>query len=162
MHTELLKFTDEVFDQLVICYKNKFILIKHTGYHLPSATLVGMTNYSSGHYAEQVAADYLESKGYEIIALNWKVKRAEIDIVARKKRRFGTKHPLLFVEVKHRKAASQGTGFDYITSKKVAQMQFAAQLYVLASNYDGEYSLGAIELAGDDYIVTGFLETITI
>ena len=120
-----------------------------------------MTNYSSGHHAEQVAADYLKSKGYEVIAINWKVKRAEIDIVARIKRRFGTKHPLLFIEVKHRKTTSQGTGFDYITPKKVAQMQFAAELYNLSTNYSGEYSLGAIELMGEDYVVKEFLDHIS-
>lgn len=125
-----------------------------------SDTLGDMTNYSSGHHAEQVAAKYLEDRGYEIIELNWRVKRAEIDIIARKKRRFGTKHPVVFVEVKHRKNVSQGTGFDYITSKKVAQMQFAAELYVATTNYKGEYSLGAIELISDGYEVTEFFENI--
>jgi putative endonuclease len=132
-----------------------------TVYHAVSATLGGMTNYSSGHHAEKLAADYLIQNGYEIIALNWKVKRAEIDIVARKKRRFGTKHPLVFVEVKHRKTTSQGTGFDYITPKKISQMQFAAELYVTATNYKGEYSLGAIELNGEDYVVSAYIDSIT-
>lgn len=120
-----------------------------------------MTNYSSGHHAEKVAADYLVAEGYEVVAINWKVKRAEIDIIARKKRRFGTKHPLVFIEVKHRKTTTQGTGFDYITTKKITQMQFAAELYGTATGYKGEYSLGAMELNGEDYAVTEFLETIT-
>lgn len=129
-------------------------------YHAPSGTLGTMTNYSSGHHAERVAADYLAQKGYEVVAINWKVKQAEIDIIARKKRRFGTKLPLLFIEVKHRKNTNQGTGFDYIASKKVTQMQFAAELYVSSTQYKGEYSLGAIELTGDGNEVTEFLESI--
>ena len=120
-----------------------------------------MTNYSSGHYAEQVAATYLQRKGYEIIALNWKVKQAEIDIIARKKRRFGTPHPLLLVEVKHRKTSSQGTGLDYITPQKLQQMQFAAELYIAAKDYKGQYTLGALELFGENYEVTSFIENIT-
>lgn len=121
-----------------------------------------MTNYSSGHHAEHVAADYLKTRGYEIIALNWKMPRAEIDIIARKKRRFGTKHPLLFIEVKHRKNCNQGFGLDYIVSTKLKQMQFAAELYVTSTNYSSEYTLGAIELLGDDYEVTEFIDSISL
>ena len=119
-----------------------------------------MTNYATGHYAEQVAADYLRKRGYEIIAINWRHARAEIDIIARKKRLFG-KALLLFFEVKHRKTTRQGTGLDYINAKKLQQMQFAAELYVATNGYTGEYALGAIELSGD-YAVTACLENIIL
>lgn len=119
-----------------------------------------MTNYASGHHAEQVAAEYLRQQGYSTVALNWKHARAEIDIVARKKRRFGSA-PLVFFEVKHRKAAQQGTGLNYITQAKLRQMQFAAELYVTSTGYEGEYVLGAIELSGD-YVVTACVENIIL
>ena len=117
------------------------------------------TNYASGHYAEQVAADYLKNQGYKIVAMNWRHARAEIDIIARKRSRFClTKHPLVFFEVKHRKNSEQGFGLDYITPKKLSQMRFAAELYVAQKNYLGEINLGAIELNGDNYQVTNLIE----
>ena len=120
------------------------------------------TNYASGHYAEQVAADYLKNQGYKIVAMNWRHARAEIDIIAQKKSRFGlAKHPLVFFEVKHRKNSEQGYGMDYITPKKLAQMQFAANLYISQTNYSGELRLGAVELIGEDYMVANLLEDIT-
>lgn len=111
-----------------------------------------MTNYAHGHDAEKVAAVYLKKQGYKIIDLNWRRPRAEIDIVAQRKH-----EPLTFVEVKYREATAQGGGLDYITPRKVEQMQFAAELWVAEHKYDGEYVLAAIELTGADYRVTDFI-----
>lgn len=111
-----------------------------------------MTNYAHGHEAEKVAAEYLKRQGYKIIAMNWRHKRAEIDIVAR--RRNG---PLTFIEVKYRENAGQGSGLDYITPLKLQQMAFAADLYVAAERYGGEYTLSALEMTGPGYEVAGFI-----
>ena len=112
-----------------------------------------MTNHSSGHYAEQMAAAFLKTKGYRVLELNWKNKLAEIDIVAERSGNEG----VTFFEVKYRKNGRQGYGLDYITPAKFNQMQLAARLWVHANNYRGQYSLGAIELTGDTYDVTEFL-----
>ncbi len=114
-----------------------------------------MTNYATGHEAEKVAAEYLKRQKYKVIELNWRRKRAEIDIVARKKH-----GPVVFFEVKHRKTTSQGRGLEYITPAKLRQMGFAAQLWVAENRYRGEIALGALELSGEDYEVTAFLETL--
>jgi putative endonuclease len=115
-----------------------------------------MTNYAHGHEAEKVAAKYLKKQGYKILALNWRVPRAEIDIVARKK--YG---PVTFVEVKYRQSDSQGGGLDYITSNKLLQMEFAAELWVAENRYEGEYVLAAIEVSGASFAITSFLDNIT-
>lgn len=112
-----------------------------------------MSNYASGHYAEQLAAEHLKSIGYRVLEINWKSRMAEIDIVA--KRPDGV---LVFFEVKHRKSRWQGSGLDYITPAKYNQMQFAAELWVQINNYNGEYSLGAIELSGSDYAITAVID----
>lgn len=111
-----------------------------------------MTNYASGHYAEKVAVEHLRNLCYKVLDVNWKAKSAEIDIVAQKDDR------LVFFEVKHRKSGWQGSGLDYITPAKFNQMQFAAQLWVHTHGYKGEYSLGAIELTGENYEVTAILD----
>lgn len=114
---------------------------------------VAMTNYAHGHDAEQVAAEWLEHKGYKILALNWKRPRAEIGIVAQ------TRDGLvLFTEVKYRESSNQGSGLDYITPKKLNQMRFAAELWVTMHKYSGEYTLAALEVSGENYAVTDFLE----
>ena len=120
-----------------------------------------MTNYETGHAAEKVAAEHLTSQGYSIVAMNWRHKRAEIDIVAQKKHRFRSDEPLTFFEVKHRKTDYQGRGLDYITPKKLQQMRFAAQLYVAIHKTTTQYKLGAVELAGVDYQVTNVLDDIS-
>ena len=118
-----------------------------------------MTNYSHGHEAEKVAAKFLQKRGYTVLELNWKHKRAEIDIVAQKRLRFRRPGPLTFFEVKYRETDRQGRGLEYITPAKLRRMQFAANLYVSVRKYDGEYVLGAVELSGD-YEITQVIERI--
>jgi len=121
-----------------------------------------MTNYAHGHDAEKVAAEYLKAKGYNVLELNWRHVRAEIDIVAQKRSVLRLrKQPMVFFEVKYRKTSAQGNGLDYITPKKLKQMQFAAELWVATHSYRGEYSLGAIEVSGGEFQVTAVLENIT-
>lgn len=114
-----------------------------------------MTNFAHGRQAEAAAASYLKKQKYKILVQNWRVPRAEIDIVAQKKR-----GPITFFEVKYRETNSQGGGLDYITTRKLEQMRFAAELWVQENRYDGEYVLGAIEVSGKDYVVTNFLENV--
>ena len=50
----------------------------------------------TGNYGENLAAEYLIKKGFEIIARNYRYRRCEIDIIARKE------NWTIFVEVKTR------------------------------------------------------------
>lgn len=111
-----------------------------------------MTNYVHGHHAEKVAARYLRQQGYKVYALNWRHPRAEIDIVAQQ-----PGEPVVFVEVKYRTTTAQGGGLEYVTPRKLSQMQFAAEIWIAHHHYDGEYTLGALEVSGPDYVVTDFL-----
>jgi len=111
-----------------------------------------MTNVARGHQAEAVAADYLRKHGYKIVAINWRRPRAEIDIIATAKHQ-----PLVFVEVKYRQQSHQGSGLDYITTRKLAQMQFAAELWVQENRHRGEYALAVIELTGPNFTVSQFV-----
>lgn len=102
-----------------------------------------MTNYQSGHDAEKHAAGYLKQQKFKIRELNWKTKLCEIDIVAEKKK------VVWFVEVKFRKNAVQGYGYEYITPKKLEQMRFAAEMWVQNHDWSGDYRLGVISIDGD-------------
>ncbi len=103
-----------------------------------------MTNYQSGHDAEKQAAQYLEERGHKIIELNWKTKYCEIDIVAQEYR------TIWFVEVKSRKNSSQGYGYEYVTPKKLQQMQFAAEMWVQSNNWSGDYRLAVVSIDGGE------------
>lgn len=113
-----------------------------------------MTNYATGHQAEMVATEYIKKQKYKILALNWRNRYCEIDVVAQKRK---TIH---FIEVKYRQTTFQGTGFDYITASKLEQMRYAAEFWVSEHEWQGAYALGAIELAGPDFAVTNFVESI--
>lgn len=114
-----------------------------------------MKALSSGRLAESAAADYLQKLGYKILDQNWKTKYCEIDIVAEKGKQ------IYFIEVKYRKNSHQGTGFDYITSKKLTQMNFAARVWVKDNGWRGNYHLSGIEVYGPDYRITGFIEDLS-
>jgi Holliday junction resolvase-like predicted endonuclease len=98
------------------------------------------SNYQTGHDAEKAAAQYLKDHGYKILELNWKTKYCEIDIVAQKDKR------VYLVEVKSRKTLFQGSGMDYITTKKLSQMRFAAEMWVSDHKWHGDYQLAAMSI----------------
>jgi len=116
--------------------------------------------------AESVAPRHLELLGYSIVEQNWKVRSAEIDIVASKN---NTKQwfrkaevELYFFEVKYRKSLSQGDGFDYITYTKLKQMRYAADVYMagVSAKIFGLH-LGAIQVGGEDCNEIKLLEDVS-
>lgn len=100
-----------------------------------------------GEKAEDAVSAYLENHGYKIIDRNWKTKWCEIDIVAKKR------DTIYFVEVKFRGSDAFGSGFDYITPKKIEKMRRAAESWVLMNSWDGEHVLSAASVSGQQYIV---------
>lgn len=107
-----------------------------------------------GNRAEQVAAEYLMLQGYEVLDRNWRRRQCEIDIVARKE------GVIYLVEVKYRQTNVAGSGLEYITSQKLKQMAYAANRWVAENNWTGEYTLAAIEVSGESFEVTEFIDSI--
>jgi ribonuclease HII len=114
-----------------------------------------MTTVDAGRRAEEVAAKFLEHKGCRMVARNWRTRWCEIDVVALRE------NVAYFCEVKYRLRTNQGSGAEYITAKKLHQMQFAAEFWVAAHNWEGEYQLCAIEVSGPDYRITGVFKDLT-
>lgn len=109
---------------------------------------------SIGNQAETAAVEYLTREGYEVIDRNWRTRVCEIDVVARKQ------NVTYFVEVKYRSHGEQGSGLDYITPKKLQQMQFAARCWVQENKWKNAYEISAIEVSGLEFKVTEFLPQI--
>lgn len=113
-----------------------------------------MTSTSTGLKAEAAARVYLEMRGYEIVEQNYRRPRCEIDIVARKD------NTIYFVEVKYRRTDRQGGGLEAITTSKLRQMRYAAETWVEEYKWRGDYLLGAVELAGDNFTVMSFIDNV--
>ena len=79
---------------------------------------------SLGDFGERTAAAHLEAKGYRIIDRKFRVRDAEIDLVAR------DADALVFVEVRTRRGAYPGMAALSITRKKAAKLLVAAEWYI--------------------------------
>lgn len=74
-------------------------------------------NQSVGKRGENLAAEFLERIGYQIIERNWRGPGGEIDIIAR------DRDCLVFAEVKTRTRTGFGHPFEAITTKKLQNMR---------------------------------------
>jgi uncharacterized protein (TIGR00252 family) len=90
-----------------------------------------------GKHAESRVAEFLKNDGYKILNQNWRTKVCEIDVVTIKD------EIVYFVEVKYRSNQSQGSGFEYITPKKLSQMEFAAQIWCTHNKWENDYRIMA-------------------
>ena len=105
-------------------HRTSFAPIKKLLSELEDKGKTGKIEQTAGRFAEGVAADYLISRGYRVVARNWRTKLCEIDIIAHKE------DGLYFIEVKYRQNSNHGDGLAAITDKKLEQMRFAAEMYL--------------------------------
>jgi putative endonuclease len=95
-----------------------------------------------GRWGENVAAEYLEKKGYKIVERNVHAARGEIDIVARKD------NLLIFVEVRTRTSHSFSYPEESVTLRKQTYILSAAEEYLLLHPESGDswqFDLVAVE-----------------
>ena len=85
---------------------------------------MGADPHEFGRLAERLAVFYLQQQAYRIIAVNQRVGRGELDIIARKA------GVLAFVEVKARRSRTCGTPEDAVTVRKRRQIARLAALWI--------------------------------
>ncbi len=83
-----------------------------------------MSSRSIGEEKEKLAIDFLQEKGYFIIESNFRVRQAEIDIVAR------DGNTIVFIEVKYRSSISKGHPLEAVDYKKQQKISRAALAYI--------------------------------
>ena len=66
-----------------------------------------------GKIGEQLAVEYLEAKGYEIVTRNYVFQKAEIDIIAKHD------NQIICVEVKTRNSDFFGDPQEFVTKSKI-------------------------------------------
>ena len=91
-----------------------------------------------GDLGEEIAANFLIKKGYEIIDRNWQRKFGELDIIAKKDNVY------YFVEVKTTKGENQRfSPEDHLDDKKIRKIEMLSNIYVEShglEKYDNKLS----------------------
>jgi putative endonuclease len=83
-----------------------------------------------GKLGEDLAIEYLQENGYEILETNWTFQKAEIDIIAMKE------GILAVVEVKTRSSLEFGLPQDFVKPKKIQLLVKAVNAYVNRKKLD--------------------------
>ena len=81
---------------------------------------------------EKKAAAYLKEHGYEILEMNYRCRRGEVDIVAR------DGEYLVFVEVKYRKNAAAGAPAEAVEYRKQQRICYVAGNYLMTHHLGSE------------------------
>ena len=89
-----------------------------------------MNKQQKGRRGEDIAARFLEEKGYRIIQRNFRYDRGEIDIIAQ------DGMELVFVEVKSRENEAFGLPEESITPSKEEQLKKVAEGYLFERGID--------------------------
>ena len=95
-----------------------------------------------GYKGEKLAAQFLQSKGYEILQSNFTIRGGEIDLIARHG------NVLVFIEVKTRTNESFGRGEESVNWQKRFRLHRAIERYLdqHAPKSDMDYRVDVLEI----------------
>ncbi len=81
-----------------------------------------------GNLGEEVAARFLEKRGFRVLERNWRFRQWELDLICR------DKDTIVFVEVKTRRAGGMGIPADALNRRKQTRLVKAASQYLSRHN----------------------------
>jgi len=97
------------------------------------------TRKQLGQWGEDLAARYLQERGYVIRARNYRYSNVgEMDLVTERDGQ------LVFVEVRTRRGNAYGTPEESITSAKQARLAEVAQAYVQEHEWAGDWQIDVV------------------
>ena len=97
-----------------------------------------------GKFGEELAVEFLQKKGYDILETNWTFQKAEIDIIAQKE------NILAVVEVKTRSSIEFGLPQDFVKPKKIQLLVKAVNEYVISNDLDVEIRFDIVAIYKED------------
>ena len=97
-----------------------------------------------GKLGEELAVEFLQKNGYDILETNWTFQKAEIDIIAQKD------NILAVVEVKTRSSIEFGLPQDFVKPKKIQLLVKAVNEYVISNDLDVEVRFDIIAIYKED------------
>ena len=98
------------------------------------------THNELGKKGEDLAVEFLQKRSYDILERNWRFKKAEVDIIARKK------DVLAIIEVKTRSTNHFGNPQDFVNQKKIKLLVEAINEYVTRKDLDVEVRFDIIAI----------------
>ena len=103
----------------------------------------------SGDIGELIARRYLQGQGYEIIETNWRFKRLEVDIIARKG------DVMVFAEVKARINSIFIEPEESVTRRKQSFLVRAAHHFLVTRDIELESRFDVISITGsrEDHMI---------
>lgn len=81
-------------------------------------------NNITGAWGEARAAEYLRTKHFQIVAVGYRSRFGEIDLIAKDKKW------LVFVEVKLRKSGTFAQAMEYVDRRKQDKLRITASIYL--------------------------------
>ena len=93
-----------------------------------------------GKLGEELAVEYLQKAGYEILETNWVFQKAEIDIIAKKG------EIIAVIEVKTRSSIDFGLPQDFVNPKKIQLLVKAINEYIISNDLDAEVRFDIISI----------------
>lgn len=96
-----------------------------------------------GDAGEQKIADFLVSRGHEILGRNVRGRAFEIDIISK----LGDK--IYFTEVKTRKSSEHGAPAEFVDVKKLEKMKLGASAYMKSKSLNSNFALAVGTVEGD-------------
>ena len=98
-----------------------------------------------GKKGEELAVEFLQNNNYQILERNWRFKKAEIDIIAKKN------DVLAVIEVKTRSSNYFGNPQDFVNQKKIKLLVDAINQYVTVKDLDVEVRFDIIAILKNQY-----------
>jgi putative endonuclease len=107
-----------------------------------------------GKLGEDLAVEFLEKEGYEILEKNWTFQKAEVDIIAKKE------NILAIIEVKTRSSLDFGLPQDFVKPKKIQLLVKAVNEYVIINDLDIEvrFDIIAVHKERDTFAIEHILD----
>ena len=100
---------------------------------------------NTGTKGEDLAVEFLERNGYQVLIRNFKFRRYEIDIVAMRD------DWLLFIEVKTRSNLDYGTPEEFVFDEQSRRIMQAAEDFIFTINWQGHVRFDIISVAIGEY-----------
>jgi len=107
-----------------------------------------------GKLGEEMAVEFLQKNGYEILETNWTFQKAEVDIIAKKE------NILAIIEVKTRSSLDFGLPQDFVKPKKIQLLVKAVNEYVISNDIDIEvrFDIIAVHKEGKSFAVEHLMD----
>ena len=102
-----------------------------------------------GKLGEDLAVEFLEKAGYEILERNWVFQKAEVDIIAQKG------NVVAIVEVKTRSSIDFGLPQEFVKPKKIQLLVKAVNEYITINDLDVEvrFDIIAIYKSHQEFVI---------